>query len=244
MRQRWTPDTIRFLRDAAANSNYYQQIARRAAAFFPRSARVCDAGCGLGELSLALLPYCRHVTAVDVCPAPVADLADRLTAEQRARLEPVCGDVLAGRGWYDAMVFCLFGSMEEILSAVRTQCAGTAVAIKRDCAVHRFTAGGRDMTSHSAETAEALLRERGIPYRAETLELALDQPFRSVEDAEQFFRTYNPETAASPAELLRRLEPGPSPEFPLRLPNRKRLRLLAFPAEAVRGGAPGCPHSG
>ena len=32
MRQRWTPDTIRFLRDAAANSDYYQQIARRAAA--------------------------------------------------------------------------------------------------------------------------------------------------------------------------------------------------------------------
>ena len=40
MRQRWTPDTIRFLRDAAANSDYYQQIARRAAAFFPQSARV------------------------------------------------------------------------------------------------------------------------------------------------------------------------------------------------------------
>ena len=106
--------------------------------------------------------------------------------------------------------------LEEILSAVRTQCAGTAVAIKRDCAVHRFTAGGRDMASHSAETAEALLRERSIPYRTETLELSLDQPFRSVED----------------------------PEFPLRLPNRKRLRLLAFPAEAVRDGAPGCPHSG
>ena len=100
------------------------------------------------------------------------------------------------------------------------------------------------MASHSAETAEALLRERGIPYRTETLELSLDQPFRSMEDAERFFRAYNPEAAASPAELLRRLEPGPSPEFPLRLPNRKRLRLLAFPAEAVRGGAPGCPHSG
>ena len=56
MRQRWTPDTIRFLRDAAANSNYYQQIARRAAAFFPRSARVCDAGCGLGELAALVCP--------------------------------------------------------------------------------------------------------------------------------------------------------------------------------------------
>ncbi len=100
MRQRWTPDTIRFLRDAAANSDYYQQIARRAAACFPRSARVCDAGCGLGELSLALLPYCRHVTAVDICPAPVADLADRLTAEQRARTFSPAGAGMTP--WYSA----------------------------------------------------------------------------------------------------------------------------------------------
>lgn len=244
MRQRWTPDTIRFMRDAAANSDYYSRIARRAAAYFPPSARICDAGCGLGELSLALLPYCRHVTAVDVCPDPVADLASRLTAEQRARLEPVCADVLAGRGRYDAMVFCLFGDMEEILAAVRTQCAGTAVAVKRDCAVHRFTSGGRDLSRHSAEAAEALLRERGVPYRAETLELALDQPFRSREEAERFFRAYNPEASGSPEELLERLEPGPSPEFPFRLPNRKRLRLLAFQAEDVRAGAPPCPRSG
>lgn len=230
MRQRWTTGTIRFMRDAAAHSTYYQDIARRAAAYFPPSARVCDAGCGLGELSLALLPYCAHVTAVDLCPGPIADLCARLTPEQRTRLEPVCGDILTHppARQYDAMIFCLFGSMEEILAIARTQCRGAVIAVKRDYGFHRFTAGGRDLERYSADASEALLRRLGIPYQAERFETGLDQPFRSLEDAETFFRTYNPELSFSPEDVHRKLEPGPSPEFPYRLSNRKRLRLLAF----------------
>lgn len=234
MEQLWSPDTIRFLRDAAAVSGYYAEIARRAAAYFPPDAHVCDAGCGLGELSLALLPYCRRVTAIDLCPAPIADLAGRLTPAQRARLEPVCGDILSGppAEQYDAMVFCLFGTMEEILRAA-ARCRGTVVAVKRDRAVHRFTAGGRDIAGYSGEAAEALLRRLGIPCRTERFTLELGQPLRSLEDAERFFRAYDSESAFSREEILGKLEKGKSPEFPYYLPNQKYLRLLAFPAGSI-----------
>ena len=60
---KWTDESITFLRDAAAMNRYYETIAEKIAPQFPENARVCDAGCGIGELSLALKPYCRHVTA-------------------------------------------------------------------------------------------------------------------------------------------------------------------------------------
>ena len=67
----WTEESIAFLRDAAAINRYYETIAERIAPQLPENAHICDAGCGIGELSLALKPYCHHVTAVDADELPV-----------------------------------------------------------------------------------------------------------------------------------------------------------------------------
>ena len=61
----WTDESIAFLRGAAAMNRYYETVAERNAPQLTENAHICDAGCGIGELSLALKPYCRHVTAVD-----------------------------------------------------------------------------------------------------------------------------------------------------------------------------------
>ena len=54
----WTDESIAFLRDAAAMNRYYETIAEKITPQFQENAHVCDAGCGIGELSLALKPYC------------------------------------------------------------------------------------------------------------------------------------------------------------------------------------------
>lgn len=66
----WTEESIAFLRDAAAMNRYYETVAERNAPQLTENAHICDAGCGIGELSLALKPYCRHVTAVDATSWP------------------------------------------------------------------------------------------------------------------------------------------------------------------------------
>ncbi len=53
----WTEESIAFLRDAAAINRYYETIAERIAPQLPENAHICDAGCGIGELSLSLKPY-------------------------------------------------------------------------------------------------------------------------------------------------------------------------------------------
>lgn len=87
----WTDESIAFLRDAAAMNRYYETVAEKITPPLQENAHVCDAGCGIGELSLALKPYCRHVTAVDADELAIKTLEAHLIIGVTA----ICGDVEA-----------------------------------------------------------------------------------------------------------------------------------------------------
>ena len=208
--QRWSPEVIRYLHTAADRSRYYTDLARELGAFLHPEDRVCDAGCGLGLLSRALLPYCGH------------DIRD-----------------LPPQRPYDAMVFCLFGGTEEILDIAARQCGGTALVVRRDFRQHQFSTGVR-MAGHTAADMEQELRRRGLTCTLRRFTLEFGQPFRSVEDALAFFRLYSRDgTAPARQELEARLEPSPWPDYPLYLPNPKPLCLLAIPAAQLKEGSHG-----
>ena len=247
MMQAWTPEGMAFLQDAMACCGYYPALARRIAPYLPKQAHVCDAGCGLGGLSVALLPYCRHVTAVDRAAAPLENLRQRAGHDPRLTVRQ--GDIrcLPPETPYDAMVFCLFGDVEEALTVARQQCRGTVLLIRRDYAYHRFSTGtvllirrdyayhrfstGRVPVGFTAADSEDTLRHLGLSYRMERFSLEFGQPFRSLEDAQRFFRLYDRSGGADPP--LHRLTAGPSAEFPYYLPTRKELCLLAVEIPAM-----------
>ena len=216
--QRWSPEIIRYLHTAADRSRYYTDLARELGAFLHPEDRVCDAGCGLGLLSRALLPYCGHVTAIDRSPAAITDLTAR---DHDPRLTALTGDIrdLPPQKPYDAMVFCLFGGTDEILDIAARQCGGTALVVRRDFRQHQFSSGVR-MAGHTAADMEQELRRRGLTCTLRRFTLELGQPFRSVEDALAFFRLYSRDgTVPARQELEARLEPSPWPDYPLYLPN-------------------------
>lgn len=182
--QRWSPEIIRYLYTAADHSRYYQDLARQLGAFLRPEDRVCDAGCGLGLLSRALLPYCAHVTAVDRSPAAVAALRAR---GEDPKLSALTGDIreLPPRQPYDAMVFCLFGGTEETLAIAARQCGGTALVVRRDFRRHQFSSGVR-IAGHTAADMERELQRRGLTYTARRFTLEFGQPFLSLDDAQAF----------------------------------------------------------
>ena len=211
-------------------------LARELGAFLHPEDRVCDAGCGLGLLSRALLPYCGHVTAIDRSPAAIADLTAR---GHDPRLTALTGDIrdLPPQKPYDAMVFCLFGGTDEILDIAARQCGGTALVVRRDFRQHQFSTGVR-MAGHTAADMEQELRRRGLTCTLRRFTLEFGQPFRSVEDALAFFRLYSRDgTVPARQELEARLEPSPWPDYPLYLPNPKPLCLLAIPAAQLKEGS-------
>ena len=239
MMQAWTPEGMAFLQDAMACCGYYPALARRIAPYLPKQAHVCDAGCGLGGLSVALLPYCRHVTAVDRAAAPLENLRQRTGHDPRLTVRQ--GDIrcLPPETPYDAMVFCLFGGTDEILDIAARQCGGTALVVRRDFRQHQFSSGVR-MAGHTAADMEQELRRRGLTCTLRRFTLEFGQPFRSVADALAFFRLYSRDgTAPARQELEARLEPSPWPDYPLYLPNPKPLCLLAIPAAQLKEGSHG-----
>lgn len=223
----WTNESIAYLRDAAKVNDYYRVIAEKIAAHLPDGAHICDAGCGVGELSLALAALGFRVTAVDTSKAAIDSLRKRAPESVTA----LCGAVeeIPPQEKYDAMVFCLFGSAEQALSIAQEQCAGKVFLIKRDYTHHRFSPGELELGRYSASRAENVLRARGIAFGSENLRLEFGQPFRSLYAAERFFSLYaRGQERFRPEEIPAKLEKRDDAEFPYYLPHEKKLRLFTF----------------
>ena len=228
----WTKKQIDYMHDALRFSDYYQVIAAHIAPHLTPGGTLCDAGCGLGELGLALLPCCRSVTCIDRDENAIADLCRR----KPEGIIALCGDVEdhCPQKPYDAMVFCLFGSTRQALEIAKAMCRGKIFLIKRSYTIHCFSADALPIGDYTAENTARELTGMGIPFFAEDFTAELGQPFRSMTDAGEFFSLYNrSEHSITDEELESRLCPGPTEEFPLFLPHTKQLRLFTIDAADI-----------
>ena len=241
---RWTDDMIRFQADAARHTDFHRQLAAELLPCLSPADHVCDAGCGLGFLSLALAPYVGSVTAVERDDRALAVLRQELAARGVGNVRPLCADVFTAMPAqpYDAMVFCFFGSMDEILSAARDRCRGTVIAVKRDQTDHRFTVTKQPLGgTHGVDAACRRLEELGIPYSLKRTAFRFDQPFRTLADARRFFEIYRrtDDVSLITDDFLRgRLEETGRPEFPWRLPSLRPAGILTFDALKIQDALP------
>lgn len=232
----WNEDMIRFLRDASEHSDYHHLLAEYLAKRLPENAHVCDAGCGLGYLSLQLAPYCRQVTAVDVSPEALAVLAANCDKEKIKNVDIRCGEIaeLPPDEPYDAMVFCFFGTGNEALRIAKEQCCGPVIIIKKGWSEHRFSLGKQKMGHESYTDTMALLDGYGIPHTGEMLALEMGQPFRSVGDACRFFEIYDKSGEAITEEAVRRrLVATGKEDFPFYLPQPKQMGIIQFDSRDI-----------
>ncbi len=229
----WTPDMIRFMADASAFGDYHQKLAEMLLPYFSTAEHICDAGCGLGDLSIALAPSIPRITCVDIKPQAAAFLRARCSEENITNIEILEGDIylLPPRIPYEGMVFCFFGRSEEILEIAETQCRGTVAVIKKNYSMHRFSVGnyptGPDGYSHMQD----LLTERQISFESRTASLEFGQPFRCFEDVRAFYNCYSRDEDPSilTDEFLRSrvIETG-RPDFPLYMPHQRQIGMICF----------------
>ena len=110
----WRPDMVRFMRDAATHSDYNARLRDMMLPYLHPQDSICDAGCGLGYLSLALAPYVRQITAIDQSESAIAVLRENCTAQRigKAAFPRVFLNSLnekqIGRQSPD-LIFCVFG---------------------------------------------------------------------------------------------------------------------------------------
>ena len=207
----WNAEKVRFMEDAAAWGDFHARLAAELAPYLPRNGHVCDAGCGTGHLALALAPYVKRVTAVDVSHQALALLTENCRKRGAANIDIRCGDIarLPPEQPYDAMVFCFFGHIEEILTISAAQCRGTVLAVMRNDGCHRFSAAQGAVRHGGYPRGAAELTARGIPFHAVERELPMGQPFRTIDDARRFFQLYRRPDDTTPVTddfLRQRLE--------------------------------------
>lgn len=224
----WSADTVRFMADACRRTDFHEKLTALLLPYLKPTDHICDAGCGLGYLSLALSPHAARVTAAERDAAALAVLRQELDARGIANVTPLCTDVLAYTPPvpFDAMVFCFFGSMEEIVAAARRQCRGTVLAIVRDDTCHRFSGAPREPGRHSFESACGYLERQGIPYTSRRMALDFPQPLRTREDAQRFVALYGRGDAAE--ALPTSLVSTGDPEFPWQLPGVRRFGMIVI----------------
>ena len=242
----WTPDVVRFMEDAAQASPYFRDLAALVAAECPRGGRILDAGCGMGQLSLALAPHAGRVDAVDRAPEAVAYLREavRQGGEAAVRVHPVLGDMFAlrrapGERPYDLAVFCLSASFEDAYAAAARLGARRMVVVNK---VHESDVEFRPSVG---DFGVALARNQALDARCRGREVTLDygQPLRSLADAVTYFglfRTRSYPNGVTRGQVRGLLERRDDPVFPYYLPVSRHLAVFACEvggaaARAARG---------
>ena len=234
----WLEDMIRFRTDASEYGNYYQQLTEVMRPRLSSDLHICDAGSGLGYLSLALAPYVRQVTAIEKHPHAAAVLTKNCRERHIRNVISRCGsiDETAPTEPYNAMVFCFFGGSHQILNLAKQQCSGDIFVFTRNYTRHRFSAGNLPSGWEGYPELRALLEAWKIPFRQETFSLEFGQPFRNLSDAKLFFQLYSKDSDKSllTDEFLKgKLQETGSADFPLYLPQEKQLAFLHFSVKDI-----------
>ncbi len=232
----WTPDMLAFMRDASERSSFFEQAADqivealggdKAAA----SMHVCDAGCGLGYLSLALAKRCRHVTAVDVAEKPLDELRRNIASACCGNVTVCCEDAFAlpAALQFDAMIFCMFGTIRQAVSAAQGR-SRRVVMLQKTQTRRRFSMEPEDTQPFPAAPDDTPLPQMQ-PVFSRALRLRLDQPIRSLADGVKFYSLYAKRDGLAQVneqDVLRRLTPTDDPEFPYLIPATREMTVQAF----------------
>ena len=222
----WNEETVHFLRNASEYGDYYRQLAAWIAPHLNGNEHLCDAGCGLGYLSLELSKYVKCITAVD--SSEIALNLLRRNAANRRNITIQCGKIesFTPPVLYDAMVFCFFGKMDEVASIAKAQCRGEIFVFKKNYVNHRFTPGEYPVGDDSFENAVGWLEGRGVPFTSDALSLEMGQPLRSREEARRFFNLYHRGGEITDDFLDSRLIATGREDFPLYLPQKREIGCL------------------
>lgn len=229
--QDWNAASVKFMRDAAEYGTFFEELTARLLPWLPTDGHVCDAGCGIGGLAMELSRHCRLVTAVDAAEEPIKALR---SCPLPKNLRVFCADIFSMSARYDAMVFCYFGRIRQILQIAARQCCGRVIVVKRNCLEHRFSARPVERSEHSFDEVHTLLSELGIAYQSEMLQLEFGQPFRSLSAAERFFSLYDRSGAKlTQTQLAERLLQTDNGVFRYYLPMKRDMELFVFDAQEI-----------
>lgn len=218
----WTQESAAWLARAYRHGGAADALAARISPRLQKGAGICDVGCGVGALSLALARRGFRVMALDISLIALAQL------DGDAGISILCGDARGHTAPYDAMVFCFYAGLEECLRMAQRCGAKDVFYISRDYDRHRFSVGDHPVTYCGYRQALAQLDGMGVSYACEEFALDMGQPFENLEEARRFFELYSRDDPALITDefLTSRLVQTQDERYPWYLPHMRRAGMV------------------
>ncbi len=226
----WSEESVQFMWDAVKVSTYYQKLVDIMQPYLTSDTRICDAGCGIGALSLALSPHVKEVTAWDISSEALAHLREIAPDNLTVRCEDIFG--AEPEKLYDTMVFSFFGNIREIISIAKKHCTGTVFAFMKNRSTHHFSVNETCPATPFFQLTLTELERLKIPFMSgEQCSAEMGQPLRNLEEARAFLELYNQgkdNQNFTDEYLLSRLVKTDNEEFPLYLPQCRDFGWIQF----------------
>ena len=229
----WTDRMISFMSDASGYGNYFDKLSECIRTYLDKDWTVCDAGCGIGQLTVSLSPFVKRITGIDKSEPAIGKLKENLAAGGLNNADAVCADFdnLDSSFVFDAMIFNYYGRMDEILEIARRYCRKRIIVVKKNYTNHRFSIGKNPINESSTSEVSAFLDSRGNRYVTQLFSAEFGQPFRSLEDAVEFFSIYSRDgdrSLISAENVEKRLVQTGKADFPYYLPHRRESMIFVI----------------
>lgn len=227
MRVGWNEKTIAWMEAASAFTGFHRKLAALIRPYLCLGGTLCDLGCGLGLIDLEISPWLERVTCLDTSGPALAALERLADRRGCTNLELRQGDVETLEGEWDTVLGVFFGFGDRIPRWL-THCRRGLVVVVADGERPSF-GPGRPSKRYTAGYAQMLLDQAGISYQMERHALEYGQPFRSLEEAEEFGRIYSGGDRREDLRYLRgRLTATGDPDYPWYLPQEKRFSIFSI----------------
>ncbi|MEG0292600.1 MAG: class I SAM-dependent methyltransferase [Anaerovoracaceae bacterium] len=174
----WTNESIRWYERAANHSNFYHKLAAQISPYLNKDDSLCDLGCGLGYLSIALSPYVNRITSIDIDSRPLKVLSQNIKSMKIKNINPCHQNAMElsnnpANKW-DTLVLCYFGQIlnPSDFDYFYSLCHKQIIIIA------------------NKNWQEILELPPHLIIKRESLSLNFNQPFNNPEEARMYFAHY------------------------------------------------------
>jgi len=229
----WTEQRIAWYLDASRYGDFHQRLAETIRPYLLATDRLCDLGCGLGRLDLALAPAVAHITCVDRDEAVLAGLRQEASGAGIGNLTIRPGDARDVRGMFDVALMVFFGYPPSLmLDCLKLASRWLIRVANARPGGPALQPGGHSGKRETAEDIAAVLDKAGYAYQLIRRTFEFGQPLASQAEAAAFLRYNSPAITeqALAAFLAENLVATGRADFPFYLPGRKELGIFIIDA--------------
>lgn len=176
---------------ASNHTNFHEKLAEHLRSYLRQEDTVCDFGCGLGRLDLALAPYVKHITCQDIAPEAIAIL--KTDGETIPNLTAKCVDCQTTQEKFDVGIMSFFGKRDEEFLHYMGRCNRCLIRIvNMQNRSTLYPAEHRQRVKSTAEDVKYQLDNANVAYVFSRMQLEFGQPCQDITEASAFVRSHAP----------------------------------------------------